>query len=76
VALEEMLKNVMIKFYEKKIVLSWPPIFVGGEGAFLPSYLIFIPKKVKSAETAMLCVDLCFPQFNFKQSRKSSRNFV
>jgi len=39
--------------------------FLGGEGAYCPSYLIFIPKNVESDKAAMLCVGLCFPQFNF-----------
>jgi hypothetical protein len=42
------------------------PFFVGGEGASRPSYLIFTPKKLKSNETVLLCVDLCFPQFKFE----------
>lgn len=62
-----MLENLMLKYYEKnnKVVSSWSPLFVGGEGASRPSYLIFMPKKVKYDEPVLLCVDLCFPQFNF-----------
>ena len=56
----------MLKFYEKKIKLyHHGRLFFGGEGASRPSYLIFITKNIKSDEDAMLCVGLCFPQFNF-----------
>jgi len=68
----------MLKFYGKKnkVVSSWSSYTLGGEGASRPSYLIFVNKTVKTDEAAVLCVGLRFPQFNFKRSRKSSRNSV
>ena len=61
-----MLQNIMLKFYEKKIKLyHHGRLFFGGVGASRPSYLIFVTKNIKSDKDAMLCVGLCFPQFNF-----------